>query len=1345
MLFTWTSWRFTMRLISRQTILRHQAYADCKQRAPGWMQRQKNLVPRTPQGKILPCQGKEWPQKPRMGRSQEKRQTRRMQRGRKRNPQRREGLLPRRTRRERPWEAERGRRSRSIRQVESSARSIAGGCTEEKGRKGRGRAHHGWNLEPKCYKLCSGTCPEQWGQAAGLFESEEPWRCAEESEGEENSGPRGAKRQYYEALERADSHLQYGWKAGSERSISAAASTRRSEWEGGQREEEEGKEGQEEKEKEGGKERKVEEEKEEERRREPRILRRVIRLQQANKGVKLKLFEFRHRVAGFTASSEKKIRRKARGSISATAGQSGRASGRGGGVPSSRRHRAEWDKNPHLLQCPDQRRGESHVQGRSGTLFDRRLIRLVAVRSIGKDGRWASSSFLCAASGSTGRRLELGKELGNTHPRTALRCGDTGDPGGPQAHQVAGENERLSRQPARELESRQLAEQLDTPQQGLGGHKRKREERKPKRKGRSLAERKRQKSIPQTTGSAVGGIGPKDGQGREGQVEISLGERLEAESEKFSGSCSMSELGIQVWWILQRADENSRQTFFKTFASRQKEFFREVCQNLRVTRKKRALFPLPNFWESTLTDFPDVDLLQLTERNKRETSDFAVACWCSLAVLFVNHLHDKRWQYASEQPTKSQRDMLMQIQEGVQRVLKEDCLVTWGEAEIKKDLSKKNVSYNGEEVSRPETLEIEQVLPGLPPQDHGGRIPITEWVSGKCKWYLEHPKECLLGPDTEPGVKLTAKVHVKPEDKLALGKLLVERRICRWTREDHVLCHKGEKVLNGLFGVEKPKRLPSGKPILRLIMNLIPSNSIHKTLSGRVHQLPHITRWAGLVLEEGEVLHVCQSDMQSAFYLFSLPEDWSCHLSFNLWAWGSELGLTGSEEQMRFYLSCAVLPMGWSSAVGVMQFVAEEVLYRNGMEKVTQIRRSNVLPEWMIRSCEDAAQEGKYWWHVYLDNYASGEKVQTGSPKAGEWQVLVEGWWEQAGIVTSKDKTIKDATTATELGAFISGNNRWIGASCERLLKVCKTTLWLISQPTIPRKLLQVIMGRWVFIMQFRRPAMSHFEAVWEVISEKEKGEKVLAEVRRELLGAVLGCLLFHTFLGCRIQKEITCSDASATGGAVAVSYQLSRAGEEYLQSLEPGNAPLKVPVVCISLFNGIGAAFRCYDVAGVQLAGGIACDIHRPGHRVTSRRWPWVVLVGDIKDLTKESLETMLEEMDEFLEIHLWAGFPCVDLSSVKSNRLNLQGPQSSLIHEAIRVMKLLHELYPNKKLVFVFENVASMDQSARVEISELIGVQPFKVDPAQQVPMNRPRLCWTNVVLPESDCIQVEQIKRW
>ena len=839
----------------------------------------------------------------------------------------------------------------------------------------------------------------------------------------------------------------------------------------------------------------------------------------------------------------------------------------------------------------------------------------------------------------------------------------------------------------------------------------------------------------------MGGIGPKDGQGREGQVEISLGERLEAESEKFSGSCSMSELGIQVWWILQRADENSRQTFFKTFASRQKEFFREVCQNLRVTRKKRALFPLPNFWESTLTDFPDVDLLQLTERNKRETSDFAVACWCSLAVLFVNHLHDKRWQYASEQPTKSQRDMLMQIQEGVQRVLKEDCLVTWGEAEIKKDLSKKNVSYNGEEVSRPETLEIEQVLPGLPPQDHGGRIPITEWVSGKCKWYLEHPKECLLGPDTEPGVKLTAKVHVKPEDKLALGKLLVERRICRWTREDHVLCHKGEKVLNGLFGVEKPKRLPSGKPILRLIMNLIPSNSIHKTLSGRVHQLPHITRWAGLVLEEGEVLHVCQSDMQSAFYLFSLPEDWSCHLSFNLWAWGSELGLTGSEEQMRFYLSCAVLPMGWSSAVGVMQFVAEEVLYRNGMEKVTQIRRSNVLPEWMIRSCEDAAQEGKYWWHVYLDNYASGEKVQTGSPKAGEWQVLVEGWWEQAGIVTSKDKTIKDATTATELGAFISGNNRWIGASCERLLKVCKTTLWLISQPTIPRKLLQVIMGRWVFIMQFRRPAMSHFEAVWEVISEKEKGEKVLAEVRRELLGAVLGCLLFHTFLGCRIQKEITCSDASTTGGAVAVSYQLSKAGEKYLQSLEPGNAPLKVPVVCISLFNGIGAAFRCYDVAGVQLAGGIACDIHRPGHRVTSRRWPWVVLVGDIKDLTKESLETMLEEMDEFLEIHLWAGFPCVDLSSVKSNRLNLQGPQSSLIHEAIRVMKLLHELYPNKKLVFVFENVASMDQSARVEISELIGVQPFKVDPAQQVPMNRPRLCWTNVVLPESDCIHVEQ----
>ena len=44
---------------------------------------------------------------------------------------------------------------------------------------------------------------------------------------------------------------------------------------------------------------------------------------------------------------------------------------------------------------------------------------------------------------------------------------------------------------------------------------------------------------------------------------------------------------------------------------------------------------------------------------------------------------------------------------------------------------------------------------------------------------------------------------------------------------------------------------------------------------------------------------------------------------------------------------------------------------------------------------------------------------------------------------------------------------------------------------------------------------------------------------------------------------------------------------------------------------------------------------------------------------------------------IHLWAGFPCVDLSAVKFGRKNLKGSESSLFFEVVRVLKLIRKVY--------------------------------------------------------------------
>ena len=167
-----------------------------------------------------------------------------------------------------------------------------------------------------------------------------------------------------------------------------------------------------------------------------------------------------------------------------------------------------------------------------------------------------------------------------------------------------------------------------------------------------------------------------------------------------------------------------------------------------------------------------------------------------------------------------------------------------------------------------------------------------------------------------------------------------------------------------------------------------------------------------------------------------------------------------------------------------------------------------------------------------------------------------------------------------------------------------------------------------------------------------------------------------------------------------------------------------------MSLFNGIGGCFRAYDLCGVIPEVLIAYDTHKPAHRVTSRRWPQAVLYQDVRQLTKKVMRGWLWKYPGILMIHVWAGFPCVDLSRVKHNRKNLAGSDSGLFWEVVRILRELRQVFGIRmELRFIIENVSSMDQAAEAEISAVLGTKPFLVNSISGVPLQRPRFCWTNV----------------
>ena len=223
----------------------------------------------------------------------------------------------------------------------------------------------------------------------------------------------------------------------------------------------------------------------------------------------------------------------------------------------------------------------------------------------------------------------------------------------------------------------------------------------------------------------------------------------------------------------------------------------------------------------------------------------------------------------------------------------------------------------------------------------------TGWVDGRTRTLLEHPELCVTPDVGQELPRLQGKIHIVADDRMALSLELVRRGICRWIPENKVAKYRGEKVLNGMFGVPKSKLLP-------LIMNLVPSNSVLRVITGRVSALPSITQWLNVVVEEAETIRIAQSDMACAFYLFAMPECWSSYLAFNRSFSAAELSqVQSSDPGERWYLACRVLPMGWSSAVGVMQSIAEDVLLKGGFDPTGQVTKVATLPPWILASAAE--------------------------------------------------------------------------------------------------------------------------------------------------------------------------------------------------------------------------------------------------------------------------------------------------------------------------------------------------------------------------------------------------------
>eukprot|EP00435_Cladocopium_sp_Y103_P038382 s3254_g10.t1 len=355
--------------------------------------------------------------------------------------------------------------------------------------------------------------------------------------------------------------------------------------------------------------------------------------------------------------------------------------------------------------------------------------------------------------------------------------------------------------------------------------------------------------------------------------------------------------------------------------------------------------------------------------------------------------------------------------------------------------------------------------------------------------------------------------------------------------------------------------------------------------------------------------------------------------------------------------------------------------------------------------------------------------------------------WGATGVLTAKDKQVIASREGTELGVRLDGVRGLLGGSPERVLKTIYVTLHHLLNPAWSKKESQMILGRWVFLLQFRRAAMGTLSRSWQVLEKVWPQRHDVQVVHDELLQLVMMSPLIQNDMNTDHDGEVTCSDASEQGGACARSERLTWSGNSLVGSLNDMRLrPLDLPFLVISLFNGVGGAYRVYDILGLIPAGRISVDISRAGNRVTRTTWPSTIELHDVEQIDRDEVARWARLFPHIRELHLYAGFPCVHLSSARAYRKNLDGEGSKLFWKLLEVIQMVQEIFGVYcKVKFVVENVASMDESARRSISDELGICPIKLDPADVLPNSRPRFAWSSEPLYEMEGLQLWKEKEY
>lgn len=184
-----------------------------------------------------------------------------------------------------------------------------------------------------------------------------------------------------------------------------------------------------------------------------------------------------------------------------------------------------------------------------------------------------------------------------------------------------------------------------------------------------------------------------------------------------------------------------------------------------------------------------------------------------------------------------------------------------------------------------------------------------------------------------------------------------------------------------------------------------------------------------------------------------------------------------------------------------------------------------------------------------------------------------------------------------------------------------------------------------------------------------------------------------------------------------------------------------------LSLFDGISCAKLALEKAGIKINKYYSSEICPHALAIQKHHYSGDTNHIQLGDVCKIDAINLSQEIDFII-----FGSPCTQLSSVNpKDRSGLEGNESKLFYEALRILRDIYVFAPvRKKIYFLMENVASMNKKDRDEITkELTSIfddtKLVMINSADVTPANRRRLYWTNIPnvgIPEPKDIKYQDI---